>query len=437
MQKEIISEEVKQFGSFFTKAGFKLYVVGGAVRDFLLKKENHDLDFSTDAHPKDIIDICKVNKLHVIFTGLDHGTLTIIFKSHHYEVTTFRADGDYLDNRHPDQVTFISSLEEDLKRRDFTINALAIDVKTNKFYDNHNGKKDLKNKIVRAIGEPRERFNEDALRMMRACRFCSQLDFQLEEESFKAIKELNENIKNISFERIRDEINKILESEKPSRGLRLLYQSNLLEHILPELKGLDKLQVTKTQNLFDIALDLVDKSALMKAPLVVRISALFFDIAATPDKPYRREKDSSNLCDAILKKLKYSNEIRKISSHLIQHQHFSYTNDWSDGSVRRFVNKIGKENIRSLFQLIIAKDQVLTKKSKTIYLEFLDRIETLTTDGYLSVNDLKVNGHDMMALGFKGKNIGDALNHLLEAVLDDPSLNQKDKLLELAIQILN
>jgi len=197
-----VSASIKRFSSRFKKAGFTLYIVGGAIRDYLLGLENGDFDFTTDAEPSEV----KALFSHVIPTGIDHGTVTVIFEKQMFEVTTFRSEGIYLDGRHPSSVTFIRNLEEDLKRRDFTINAFAADCTTGAIIDLNNGLKDLREKTIRAIGDPQKRFEEDALRIFRACRIASKLNFIIEENTLSAMKSEKENLKNVSAERIREEL---------------------------------------------------------------------------------------------------------------------------------------------------------------------------------------------------------------------------------------
>ena len=193
-----VSDKLKDFSSVFTKNGFSIYLVGGAVRDFLLKKENHDYDFATDAEPVEIKRIFR----RTIDTGIKHGTVTVLYKGESYEVTSFRTDGSYSDMRHPENVHFVKNLSEDLMRRDFTINALAASLPKGEIIDEHDGIRDLKEKTIRAIGNPYERFQEDALRMLRACRFASKLSFDIEKETFLAMRELKDNVSAVSAERI-------------------------------------------------------------------------------------------------------------------------------------------------------------------------------------------------------------------------------------------
>ena len=189
-----VSESLKALSSIFIDHGFSLYLVGGAVRDYLLSKPSHDYDFTTDARPEEIKSMFR----HTIDTGIKHGTVTVLFKGESYEITTFRTESDYSDSRHPDSVTFVRSLSEDLKRRDFTINAFALDISKGEIIDEHGGFEDLKNGVIRAIGNPEERFKEDALRIMRAARFSAKLGFKIEENTKNAMTKLSSTIKKVS-----------------------------------------------------------------------------------------------------------------------------------------------------------------------------------------------------------------------------------------------
>ena len=226
-----VAPELKALSDIFQKNGFSLYLVGGAVRDYVLGKPSHDYDFTTDALPMEV----KSMFHRTIDTGIKHGTVTVLFKGGSYEITTFRTEGDYSDSRHPDNVCFVRSLEEDLKRRDFTINALASNVQDGEIIDMHEGLSDLKNGTIRAIGNPMERFKEDGLRMMRAARFSAKLGFSIEGNTLSAMKALKENIRNISRERIREEFFRLVDSPFPRMGLEAMEKSGLMEILFPEL----------------------------------------------------------------------------------------------------------------------------------------------------------------------------------------------------------
>ncbi|MBP7552019.1 MAG: CCA tRNA nucleotidyltransferase [Spirochaetes bacterium] len=436
---------VKRFAKIFHKNGFELYLVGGAVRDYLLGSKNSDYDFATSATPSEVMKIFPT----VIPVGIQHGTVIVIYEENQFEVTTFRIDGKYSDNRRPDGVEFVRSIDEDLKRRDFTINSLAFDLNRKKIIDKFQGQKDLKRKIIKAIGNPDDRFTEDALRMLRACRFASKLNFCIEEGTFESIKKNAELINNISVERIRDEFIKILQTDKPSIGLEYLRETELMRYILPEfLEGYGIIQ-NKFHKHDVYYHNLYSCDAAPKDNYIVRIAALFHDVAKPKTKKekseeienensfYNHEIIGERITNQILKRLKFPREDIKKIRNLIRNHMFYYTDEWTDGAVRRFVKKVGLENLPELFQL--RESDRIGNGSKTgipkAFLDFQDRIKSiLEIDGALKVTDLEISGNDLIReLNLKpSPMIGEILNYLLEIVLDDPYLNTNSTLIEKA-----
>jgi len=440
---------INNFAKIFKNNNFQLFLVGGAVRDYLLDGKISDYDFASDAKPEELKKIFK----HVIPVGIEHGTIIILFENEEYEVTTFRSDGIYLDNRHPDNITFVKTIDEDLKRRDFTINAFAYDVINNKLIDNYNSKKDLKNKIIRAIGIPQERFNEDALRMLRACRFASQLNFKIEKKTLNAIIELSRNILKISVERIREELIKIMFTKKPSISLEYMRITGLLKYILPELDNCYGVKQNKFHKYDVYYHNLYSCDAAQEDNYIIRFAALFHDIA----KPNTiREKDDeenentfynheiigSGMTYKILKRLKFKNSDIKKITHLVKYHMFYYTSEWTDGAVRRFIRNIGLENLGDLFKLREA-DRVgngMKQGTPEVFLKFQQRIEKiLKIDNAFKIKDLDIDGNLIMKeLNLtEGPIIGEILNYLLELVLDEPDLNKKEYLLNKAIEYYN
>ncbi|HNZ26457.1 MAG TPA: CCA tRNA nucleotidyltransferase [Spirochaetota bacterium] len=445
-----IPSVVKRFAKIFHKNGYELYLVGGAVRDYLLGNKNSDYDFASSATPSEIMKIFST----VIPVGIQHGTVIVIYEESQFEVTTFRLDGKYSDNRRPDGVEFIRSIEEDLKRRDFTINSLAFDLNRRKIIDKFQGQKDLKRKIIKAIGNPDDRFTEDALRMLRACRFASKLNFSIEEETFESIKRNAELINNISVERIRDEFIKILQTDKPSIGLEYLRETGLMRHILPEfLEGYGVVQ--NKFHKYDVYYhNLYSCDAAPKDNYLVRIAALFHDIAKPKTKRekseeienensfYNHEIIGERITNQILKRLKFPREDIKKIRNLIRNHMFYYTDEWTDGAVRRFIKKVGLENLPELFQL--RESDRIGNGSKTgvpkAFLDFQERIkDILEIDGALKVTDLDISGNDLIReLNLKpSPMIGEILNYLLEIVLDDPELNTNPTLIDKAKEYYN
>lgn len=434
MRKYPVPEKIKQFASIFKENGYSLYIVGGAVRDHLLGIQNSDWDFCTDALPQQVMEIFK----HVIPTGIKHGTVTVLFKGDQFEVTTFRTEGAYSDMRHPDSVKFVRSLEEDLSRRDFTVNAFAADCLDGTIIDLFNGMSDLENKVIRAIGVPHERFQEDALRMMRLARFCSRLGFDADPATLEAATELSQNIAFVSAERICDELTKTLMTKKPTVGLSILEKTGVMAAILPELIDCRKCEQTKVgaSDVLEHIYNAVDATASFNYNLVVRMAALLHDIG----KPsclklnaygfmrfYGHDVKSAEMARDVLKRLKCSNAFMDQVCIIIENHMVKYQSNWTDGAVKRFINRVGKENINNLFELQWC-DQIASEGKSRVeaYEEFIARIKEAETQP-LTVKDLAITGNDLAKIGIpKSKVMGEILNQLLDMVLDYPTLNSKE-----------
>ncbi|MEW5816449.1 MAG: CCA tRNA nucleotidyltransferase, partial [Spirochaetota bacterium] len=300
---------LKEIAKIFLKAGFQCFLVGGALRNLYTSQPVTDYDLATDALPEQVTGLFK----KVIPTGIRHGTVTVLYKGHKFEVTTFRIDGDYSDFRRPDKIAYTPSIFEDLKRRDFTINSMAFNLENYTLLDPHNGINDIKKKVIKAIGDPYERFNEDGLRILRACRLAAQLNFSIEENTFKAIKDNVSQLQLVSAERLRDEITKILECEKPSIGFEIMERANLLQFILPELQACKGVQ-QKGFHKFDVYTHSLLTCDFTPADLVLRLSALLHDIGkpealsfSSSGEPlfYRHEEISARMAHTILRRLKF------------------------------------------------------------------------------------------------------------------------------------
>lgn len=442
--------------------GFDCYLVGGSVRDILLGQKNgFDIDFTTNATPEQLIKLDSFPK--TVQINERFGTIAVLvqdetsLENFQVEITTYRKEEDYFGGRWPGKVEFGISLEEDLKRRDFTFNALAIDMKTLvansldpndrdeqvKIIDLFGGLDDLRSGIVRAVGDPIERFSEDGLRPIRAVRFASRFGFQIESQTFDAIKTCLEITSKVSIERFRDEFVKMLmKSPTPSVGLRLMDETGILKIFIPEL--LEGKNVT--QKLFH-AHDVWNHclACLDVAPDNIKIAALFHDIGKprcdTHDGHfYGHDKVGAEMAKEILTRLHFSNNVVNRVSKLISEHMFFYPDDanWTDGAVRRFINRVGIENISDLFALRIA-DATCNPKHSWDSTE-IQRLETrvakiLEEDSAMKVTDLNVDGNDLQAIGLQGKQIGDTLAYLLEQVLDDPKKNMKETLITLAKEL--
>ena len=412
------------------------------MRNLLSGSKHTDFDFTTDAKPGDVQRMFN----RVIPTGIKHGTVTVLHRGEKFEVTTFRVDGQYTDQRHPDTVSYTSSLTEDLRRRDFTINAIVLDPIRGEYIDPHNGRADLKAQIIRAIGNPVERFSEDALRLMRACRFAATLNFEIEQDTLLAMKTTANLIAGISAERIRTELEKMLSASLPSKGLQLMDSTRILDSVLPELTVCKRIEQKRFHD-FDVFLhSLYSCDGAPQDDLTVRIAALFHDIgkpmALEEDEAglptfYRHEVLSAELARKIMRRLTFSKKIENDVYHLIFHHMFNYEDTWSDSAVRRFIVRVGLEYIPRLYALRHADIYGMRciRRPSGMCQELADRISAvIKKDTALTARDLVVNGRDLHSfLGIpKGPIMGRTIEYLLEAVLDDPMLNTREHLLSIA-----
>lgn len=455
MNKIKIPVILQKMNNIFEKNGFKAYLVGGAVRDMFMNKEASDWDVATDATPEQVISAFK----KVIPTGIAHGTVTVHFMGEEIEVTTFRIEQGYSDGRHPDKVSYASDIEEDLSRRDFTMNAIAVSLKDGSIVDPFNGKADIKNKVIRSVGNPLERFNEDGLRPIRAIRFASQLGFEIETNTLKAIsnEKVLQKTSTISIERFRDELVKLLKSPKPSVGLKLLESTNIMKLFLPELlEGRNCIQNdVRGYHVFDV-LDhnfySCDGAPVHKVN--VRLAALLHDIGKPASKVVRvtdegeiynffsHEKYSETIARKLLTKLRFSNNEINNVCHLIENHMFHYEESWSDAAIRRFVVRVKPENIEDLIDLRLADMygkynmpiQIKESNACDLLIQLQDRIKKIQEENSaFTLKSLAVSGKDLMEIGIpSGKLIGKILDSLLETVLDDPKQNSKDVLLNIA-----
>lgn len=440
-----IPAEVSAIIEKLEKSGFKAYVVGGSVRDFLLGKKPKDWDVATDAAPEEIQEIFKDSVYENAFgtvgvkTGSEDPDLKVV------EATTFRIEGKYSDKRHPDKVRFAKTIEEDLSRRDFTINAMAMSAikgKAGDIIDPFEGESDLKKKIVRTVGDPDKRFEEDALRLMRAVRFSAELGFEIEEKTFSAIKKSADLLKSVSEERIRDEFEKIIMSERAADGVELLEAAGLLEHILPELRegigvGQNKHHI---YSIWEHSIKALDYAAKKNYSLEVRLAALLHDIGKPdtkrgdgPDSTfYNHEMVGAKIAKKIMERLKFPKKTGDKVVHLVRHHLFYYNVDEvTPAGVRRFIARVGEEHIDDLLKLReadrIGSGVPKAVPYKTRHLLFM--IDKVKRDP-ISPKMIKLNGSDLMDLLEiePGPRIGWILNVLLEEVLDDPELNAKSQL---------
>lgn len=422
-------------------AGFRSWIVGGCTRDMLLGRPVHDWDLATDARPDDVSRVFR----RVIPTGIQHGTVTVVVGNTGYEVTTLRGDGTYTDGRHPDQVTFVDDLQEDLARRDFTVNAIAFDPLEDSMTDPFGGREDLAARLIRAVGTPRDRFEEDGLRILRAARFVATLGFDLDPATRQGMTDCMHRLDCVSSERVRDELLKTLSSDAPSRGLRVMQETGALERVLPELLPMVGCEQNRyhAYDVWEHTLATVDAC---RPDAVLRCAMLLHDVGkpqvrAMSDKTqdytfYHHEEEGAQIAARIVERLRMSNDQRHRVIHLVRHHLIPYETSWSDSAVRRWVQRVGSQNVDDLLE--VARSDAMGKGvDVTGTLEGLvhlrGRVDALQAQGMaLSVRDLAVNGRDLMTtLGLSpGRIIGDILEHLLEAVTEDPTLNERDQLLQ-------
>ncbi|MBR5439794.1 MAG: CCA tRNA nucleotidyltransferase [Clostridia bacterium] len=417
--------------------GYQAYAVGGAVRDFLMGVTNSDIDLTTSATPNEMLEIFKDYK--VILTGAKHGTVTVVLNGKNYEITTFRKEGGYLDNRHPDSVEYITDLKEDLKRRDFTINAMAYSQKDG-VIDIFNGKRDLENKIIRAVGNADTRFKEDALRILRALRFASTLNFKIEEATAKAIIKNAPLLKNVAVERVYSELCGIL----LGKGVEevLLNFKEVFFVIIPELKKCDRFLQKSKYHAYDVYTHTVKSVALSQNDLTVRLALLFHDI----EKPncfsissdgaghfYGHQVKSSKTAELILKRFKADNKTTNLVTKLI-YLHDTRT-ELSRAQIKRQMAKYGSEFLAYLTLVRIGDalahaEPYIEGRVKSATKYFMQVDDILKKGECYTLKQLEVNGQDVKNLGYKGEQISQKLNYLLDAVIDGKVENSKAKLLE-------
>ena len=456
-----------EFGKIFSAAGFKAYLVGGAVRDMFMKVPAHDWDVATNATPQDVIGLFKF----VVPTGIEHGTVTVHFKGVEIEVTTFRTEAGYSDGRHPDSINYAATIEEDLARRDFTMNAIAASLEDGAVVDPYGGQEDIKNRLIRTVGVAHERFMEDGLRPIRALRFASKLGFSIEKDTYSEIfkPEIQKKAASISIERFRDEFEKIMASPKPSVGMKLLEETGLLSIFIPEF-GICRGCVQSDYRAFH-KFDVMDHLlyACDGAPagkLNVRLAALFHDIGKPAAKKiatetvldgdkndgstkeietitfYNHEAIGEKITRKLMIRLKFSNEMTDSVCHLVKEHMFHYESRWTDAAVRRFIMRVGSECLDDLYDIRLAdmygmyneSVDVRYSASVALLLELKERVEKeLSKKTALSLKSLAVNGRDLMELGIPaGKELGRILNELLACVVEDPAMNCRETLLNTA-----
>jgi len=450
-----IPEKVNYIIEVLMEHGFEAYTVGGCVRDMMLHREPEDWDITTSAKPLEVKQLFR----RTVDTGIQHGTVTILLDKDHYEITTYRLDGEYEDNRHPKEVSFTASLIEDLKRRDFTMNAMAYNNKEG-LIDRFGGMEDLTNGMIRCVGSATERFDEDGLRILRAVRFAAQLGFEIEQDTMKAVCEKVANLKNISAERIRVELTKILLSDHPDR-LKVAYEAGITRVIFPEF---DSTMTTLQNNIHHsysvgehtiIAVSAVagkkDENLFpIRERTILRWTMLLHDIEKPnslstskdgQDHFYGHQEKGAITANRILKRLKFDNDTLDTVVHLIRWHDYRFV--LTPAGMRRAAAKIGKDYMELLFEVnradTVAKNPNQNqekfdklKVARELYEEIKQKGECV------DLKELNINGKDLIANGFQpGRELGEILNKLLIRVIEEPALNQKDLLLNIANEMKN
>jgi tRNA nucleotidyltransferase (CCA-adding enzyme) len=433
-------------------AGYEAHLVGGGIRDMLLGRAPADFDVATRARPEEVLEL--FGNTFAIPTGLQHGTVTVVSAARrNVEVTTFRGEGAYLDGRRPSSVSYVSTLDEDLSRRDFTMNAVAYEPLTGRLTDPFDGRGDLGRRLVRAVGAAIERFREDGLRPMRAVRQAAQLEFEIEPATLAAIAPTLDVFRKVSAERVRDELLKLLGARRPSRGLELMRATHLLGEVIPEL--LEGVGCTQNRyhkhDVYTHTLAVVDETRIRAGDPIPRLGALLHDVgkprARQPREGapgehsfFQHEIIGAEMAADICRRLRLSTADRERVVAMVRHHMFFYDSEWTDGTVRRFVRRVGADTIPDLFAL--REGDVAGRgfgEDPEVELgELRRRIAAVAaSDAALRVSDLALKGNDVMRiLGIPpGREIGVILERLLERVLDDPSLNEPEKLEALVLEM--
>ena len=434
----VLSDSAEKIIKIIEQSGHSAYAVGGCVRDFLMKRPCDDIDITTSATPDALEKIFDDNGIKYIETGLKHGTVTALQDGEPMEVTTFRTEGGYNDNRHPDSVEFVSDIETDLSRRDFTVNAMAYNENTG-IIDLFGGQQDIKNKLIRTVGDADKRFTEDALRIMRALRFASVLSFDIEENTKKALFKNKELLKNISVERIYTELSKLLMGENVFNVL--VQYREALAVVIPEIEHIFNISQNTSWHIYDVWTHTAKAVEQSPKDLAIRYTMLLHDIgkafAKTTDEKgidhfKGHQKISADYAEGALKRLKAPNEIYDRVMFLVPIHDMHIGTERKN--VKKWLSKIGESRLRDLIAVKRADKMAQNPEKTGEELNNLavteEMLNSIITDGEpFTVKDLAVNGNDIKKLGFEGKKIGDILSNLLERVVNDELNNDKETLI--------
>ncbi len=441
-----IPPQVRQLCEQLRSHGERAWIVGGCMRDLLRGQEVADWDIATSAHPDAVQRVFK----RVVPTGIDHGTVTVLMDDNAYEVTTLRGEGAYSDGRRPDSVSFVNSIEADLARRDFTVNAIAFDPIDGTLVDPFGGMVDMDARLLRAVGDPKERFQEDGLRVLRGARFVATLEFELEPATEGAFGEALDTFKKVSAERVRDEWLKTMKANKPSRAFDVMRRTGILGVTYPEL--LDQVGCEQNQwHAYDVWRHTMEVLDAAEPTAIDRMAALLHDVGkprtrARSDKTgewtfYHHETIGADMADRWLRDYRFSNDERDHIVHLVRHHLICYDSQWSDAAVRRFIKRVHPERVEALLRLAhadtLGKGLDVTAQLAALE-ELRGRIEAAFVAGSaLNASDLAISGGDLLCFfeGGPGPWVGALMRHLLDQVLEDPALNDRERLLALAQEL--
>lgn len=431
----------KKIIDMLEQSGYEAYIVGGCVRDAILGREPMDWDITTSASPLQIKEIFS----YTIDTGIEHGTVTVMMDHQPFEVTTYRIDGKYEDHRRPNEVQFTKCLKEDLLRRDFTINAMAYNDREG-LVDMYHGMEDLKKKIIRCVGTASQRFDEDALRILRALRFQAQLGFEIEEKTQEAIKVQAKFLRDISAERIQVELDKLLISDHPE-VLVNAYELGVTKIILPEFDQMMETPQNNPHHKYNVGIHTVESMKNIEADHILRWTMLLHDSGKPEARIEGKDKDhfnmhpviSEKIARKVLRRLKFDNQtLRQVTKLVLWHdRRFGSANEIHKRTIRKWASELGPELFEKLMKIqradIEAQSEYQREKKEFILAETKRLFEEIIEEKEcLSIGDLAVNGSDLIAAGMaQGKELGNMLSWLLEKVLENPSWNTKDTLMRL------
>lgn len=436
----VLSQGAKKALELLHNSGYEAYVVGGSVRDMLMGTKAHDFDITTSATPSQMKKV--FDGYYTVDTGIKHGTITFVYEKEPIEITTYRIDGDYKDSRHPERVEFTTNLSNDLSRRDFTINALVYN-DSEGIIDLFGGQNDIKNKTIKAIGDPKKRFEEDALRILRGVRFASQLGFEIEENTKNAMKECAHLLHNISCERINIELSKFLLGKNVKKALLENYE--IIGEIIPQIKEMHGFEQNNKYHIYDVLTHTAVAIENIEPILHLRLSMLLHD--SGKPKTYSIDKNgqghfygharvSTEIAEAFLNKYRYDNQTKEKVITLVKIHDTPIELDRV--FIKKRMNRIGKDLFFDLLKVKRADN--LAQNPEFFWLDKLDKFVTIAKEiieeDCFTLSSLDIRGSDLIAIGFKGKEIGNTLNLLLNEVIEEKLPNKKEALIERAKKLI-